>query len=677
MALGMVVPTKFTVQDRMTGFFSKAAAGAGRFGAFAAKAFQKAAGGAKTFKVAASAAFRSVAGEGSELGRIIKGVTIGNLFSKGIMALTREIKNVTAQFIDFDAAVVKASALFKDLDSKAAGFAESARAIGLASRWVASKTEFNAVDTAGALEKMAMAGMSSRTAINLLRGTTDLATAAGTDLTTAVDIATDALGAFGMAATKVNLQRVSDVMAKTASTFNTDLVMMFESIKKAGPSFTVAGQSIDTLAASIGVLANAGIKGGDAGTALNAVFTQLKTEASRTKLEKLIGSVTDAKGNFNDLFDILGRLQTRLDGMGNAQRGEILSGIFGVRGEKAVNLLLQTGGQQLKEYKSMLEMSAGAAAQMADVMRGSIKNQIEILKSSLTELGFKFIDTFKKKGSEALAALITTVNKIDPTRVIKNFSGALSGAITLLKILWELAPAILGVYTAFKTFKTVTTIIEEVNVALTILAAAQKTSAAGAAAMTAGAGVMTTAAGSATTAFTGLTTAITSSQLATAGLIGLAIGGAIAVWGFAKRNQERLAAEEKVSFEEWGMAHERALTAVDKWKMDFDAAQMRGDYEWIKKNPEVKYNDAKKRELEAIRLEGKPTSLKDFKVLEREGNNDMPDELKKFLKDYKELFEQITKGIDNLNEAPNKIPGRLSYASMGQEDFWSLAKAGM
>jgi TP901 family phage tail tape measure protein len=651
MALGMVVPTKFTVQDKMTSFFAKAAAGAGRFGADTARAFQKASRGAETFKVVAGAAFRSVAREGSGLDRIIKGVAIGSLISRGIITLAQGIRNVTNQFIDFDAAVVKSGALFKDLDSKAADFGESLNVIGLASRWVASKTEFNAVDTAGALEKMAMAGMSSRAAISLLAGTTDLATAAGTNLTTAVDIATDALGAFGMEATEVNLKRVSDVMAKTASAFNTDLTMMFETIKYAGPSFTAAGQSIDTLAASIGVLANAGIKGSSAGTSLNAVFTQMKTEASKTKLEKLIGPVTDAKGNFIDLFDILGRLQTRLNGLGNAQRGEILSGIFGTRGERAVNLLLQTGVTQLKEYKSMLEESTGAAAQMADVMRGSIKNQIEVLKSSLTELGFKFIDVFKKRGSETLARLITMVQKIDAAKVIDSFSNILSVAGKLLKILWDIGPVILGVYIGFKTFGTVTTIIREVNLAMAALTLTQGTTAA-----------------TATTAFTGLTTAISASQLAMAGLIGLAIGGAIAVWGMAKKNQQKIAIKAGVSYEGWGEAHNEALAAVERWRLDYDQAMMTGDYDWAQRNPQVFYEEELQRRLDVVREKEAKDSV------DKKG---MPDEIKKFLEEYEALLERIIKGINDINEAPEKIPGLLSYAQMGQEDFFSIARAGL
>jgi TP901 family phage tail tape measure protein len=352
----------------------------------------------------------------------------------------------TKQFIDFDAAVVEAGALFKDLDpSSTEAFQESLKEIEAEARRVAAITEYSAVDTAGALQKMAMAGMTSAQSIALLEGTTNLATAAGTDLTTAVDIATDALGAFGMSATKENLGRISDVMAKTASSFNTSLTAMFETIKYAGPAFTGAGQSVETLSASIGILANAGIKGSDAGTALNAIFTQLKTAAKQTELKKLGISISDAEGNFLNLFDILAQLENKLAGMGDVERGTILSSIFGVRGEKAVNLLLQTGTAQLKEYEAMLQDSAGAAQKMADVMRGSIKNQLAGLGSALTELGFKFLDAFQGKGVELIKKFTQAVRNFDPTPII-NFATTAIEVITAvarelarpIKLLWDL-----------------------------------------------------------------------------------------------------------------------------------------------------------------------------------------------------------------------------------------------
>lgn len=189
---------------------------------------------------------KQMAAVGQAAKTAVKGAAVG-----AFAALTAGIAVATKQYIEFDQAVTASGALFKDLDPTATGYADSLAAIGAKAREVAAITEFNAVDTAGALSKMAMAGMESDIAMELLAGTTDLATAAGTDLTTAVDIATDALGAFGKAATKDNLQEISDIMAKTASTSNTGLLDMFEAIKYAAPTFTAAGQEAQTLAAAL------------------------------------------------------------------------------------------------------------------------------------------------------------------------------------------------------------------------------------------------------------------------------------------------------------------------------------------------------------------------------------------------------------------------------------------
>jgi hypothetical protein len=188
------------------------------------------------------------------------------------------------------------------------------------------------------------------------------------------------------------------------------------------------------------------------------------------------------------------------------------------------------------------------------------------------------------------------------------------------------------------------------------------------------AGAAGIAATSASGAFAGLTTAITASQLAMAGLIGLAIGGAIAVWGIANRNQQRLADEAYVTKEEWGMAHDRALSAVEQWRMDSDLAMARGDYgDWIRNNPEVKYDAAMERELNAIRLAGKPTSIAAFKELEKgEGES----ELQKMLRENMEEMEALLGRIAGNTERRN-ISGLLNYAQMGQEDFFSIVRTGL
>ena len=83
--------------------------------------------------------------------------------------------------------------------------------------------------------------------------------------------------------------------------------------------------------------------------------------------------------------------------MGNAQRTAALSTVFGARSVTGINILLAEGSEKLKKYTNDLENSAGAADEMAEIMRGSLSNQFKILQSTAIELGFKFVEAFEKK----------------------------------------------------------------------------------------------------------------------------------------------------------------------------------------------------------------------------------------------------------------------------------------
>lgn len=385
---------------------------------------------------------------GSAAKTAVKGAAVGAFAALGV-----GIASATKQYIEFDQAITSSGALFKDLDSTSESFGASMEALGKTARGVAAVTEFNAVDTAGALTKMAYAGMTSETAMELLAGTTDLATAAGTDLTTAVDIATDALGAFNLDATAGNLQYVSDVMAKTASTANTSLTDMFEAIKYAGPGFTAAGQKAETLSAAIGALANAGIKGSSAGTALQAVFTELAKGKKQDILAGYGVSIADAEGNFLNLYDIIAQIEEKTASMSGVERSTFLDSVFGVRGGKAMNIILAQGAEAMKAYEATLKSSTGAAAQMAAVMRGSIANQINVLKSGLTELGFKFVEAFKNQGSEALQNLITYVQNFDPAPLIATLTRVFDVIGGIVSAIWNMKEFLIPLIAGIEAYK--------------------------------------------------------------------------------------------------------------------------------------------------------------------------------------------------------------------------------
>nr|DAW73070.1 MAG TPA: minor tail protein [Caudoviricetes sp.] len=398
---------------------------------------------------------QQLANVGTKLKSFAKGAALAGIALVGV-----GIGVATKQFIDYDAAVTGATAKFKDLDITSVDYKDNLKAVGKVARDVAAITEFNAVDTAGALDKMAMAGLTSKQSMALLAGTTNLATAAGADLTTAVDIATDALGAFGLMtedekALEGNLNRLSDVMAKTTNMFNTDISGFFESAKMGAATFTSTGQSLEDFSAMVGVMASSGIKGSESGTQLRNMMLSLASpsKTAAMALDRMGIKTTDAQGNFLNIIDILAQFEKGMKGMGDAEKAAALTDIFGKRTVTGVTLLLAEGTEGLKRYSKELQNAGGTAANVAAAMRGSLANRIEVLKSALTELGFKFVDAFAAKGGKAIENLTATITNFDPASIIDFLTAAFTVISKIVGVLWKIRIIIISLAIAWGVYK--------------------------------------------------------------------------------------------------------------------------------------------------------------------------------------------------------------------------------
>ena len=388
----------------------------------------------------------------------------------GIVALGAGLAFATREFIRLDDSITQAGAKFKDLDTTSANYKDTLKELSMAARDVGKVTEFSAVDAAGALDKFAMAGFNSSQSMALLMGTTNLATAAGTDLTTAVDIATDSLGAFNLVTEDTiqlekNLTRISDVMAKTTTTANTSLEEMFESVKAGAPAFTAAGQSIESFAALTGVMANAGIKGSISGTNLRNIMLRLsKPTGEAAGVIKELGIQTqDSEGNFLDIIDIIGQFEKGLNGMGSAQRTAALTTVFGARAVTGMNILLAEGSAALGSYREDIINSGGASKTMAEAMRQSLGNRLKVIKSGLTEIGLKFIEAFEEKGRGAIDKLIVGIQNFDVKPLVDGavrFMDFMEKAIPIVK---KFGPILLGIVAAIKAWSIAQVIL---NIAL-------------------------------------------------------------------------------------------------------------------------------------------------------------------------------------------------------------------
>jgi len=378
----------------------------------------------------------------------------------GLLTLTIATGAAAREFIALDDSITAAGAKFSDIDSTATDFRDRLKELSTAAREVGAVTEFSAVDAAGALDKFAMSGINAVQSMALLRGTTDLATAAGTDLTTAVDIATDSLGAFGKMTNDTvqlekNLTKVSDQMAKTTVTANTSLTELFDAVGKGAATFTNAGQSMATFNSFAGVLAKSTKKGGEAGTALRNVMLRLaKPTGEAADVIKSMGvRLADSKGDFRDVVDIIADFEKGLKGMGSQQKTAALSTVFGAKTVDAFNLLLAEGSVKLRTYRTEIENSAGASRKMADAIRTSLGNRIKVLRSSLTELGLQFVEAFEMQGRNALDILIQKVQEFDIQPVVEGVTQAFIILKKLFNFLSENTGVIKAVIAGFIAWK--------------------------------------------------------------------------------------------------------------------------------------------------------------------------------------------------------------------------------
>lgn len=297
---------------------------------------------------------------------------------------------------DFEQSIVSAAIKFPGAVRRGT---EAFKALEDAAKKTGATTEFTATQTAQALNFLALAGFNAETAIAALPGVVDLATSAELDLAAATDIASDALGAFGLMSKDastlgLNLARVNDVIAKTATSANTNVEQFFEAMKDGAPVATAAGASIETFAALVGKLADSGIKGSKAGTALKRVFLSLSapTSGATKQLRKLGISTTDSSGDLLDVVDILGQLEKSLDGLGNVERSKVLDDIFGKIPIAAVNVLLATGSEELRTFRDRLLGAKGASKEMATQLRSTTRGSINALISAVEGVTIAIFD---------------------------------------------------------------------------------------------------------------------------------------------------------------------------------------------------------------------------------------------------------------------------------------------
>ena len=267
-----------------------------------------------------------------------------------------------------------------------------------------ANTAFSATQAAEALNYMALAGYDVQTSMAMLPNVLNLAAAGDMELARASDMVTDTATAFGLVLEngQVDMERTTqlvDEMAKAASTGNT-------SVEQLGDAFLTVGglaqelnggmvtlsdgttQSVDgiqELEIALTSMANAGIKGSEAGTHMRNMLLKLSspTDDGVIAFEKLGVSVFDAGGKMRSLEDIFTDLSAGMDKLTQEEKLQAISDIFNTRDTAAAEALLAAVGQDWDKIGESILNAEGAAQQMADTQLNNLAGDVTLFQSAL------------------------------------------------------------------------------------------------------------------------------------------------------------------------------------------------------------------------------------------------------------------------------------------------------
>lgn len=284
---------------------------------------------------------------------------------------------------DFESAMSKVSAISGATGSDLDALNQKAQEMG-------AKTKFSATESAEAFTYMAMAGWKTEDMLQGIDGIMALAAADGLDLATTSDIVTDALTAFGLSASDSG--HFADVLAKASSNANTNVSMLGESFKYAAPVAGALGYSAEDTAIALGLMANAGIKGSQGGTALRGSLTRLikPTDDAAALMEQYGLSMTNTDGSMKSLGEVMNMLRDRLGGLTEAEQAQVAAQIFGQEAMSGMLAIINASDSDYAKLTDAIYDADGAAQQMADTMLDNLSGQLTLLKSALEGLAIQF-----------------------------------------------------------------------------------------------------------------------------------------------------------------------------------------------------------------------------------------------------------------------------------------------
>lgn len=369
-------------------------------------------------------------------------VALGNLAATGIQnavgALVDFGKESIQTGINFEAAMDEVAAISGTTGSKFDDLVSKAMEMG-------DVTKFSATESAEAFKYMAMAGWDADQMMAGIAGTMNLAAASGESLGTVSDIVTDVLTAMGKSADEAG--HFADVLAAASSSSNTNVAMMGETFKYAAPLAGTLGYEIEDLALATGLMANAGIKGSQAGTSLRSILTRMANPVKQSEMamSRLGISIENSDGSMKSLREVMTDMREAFAGLTESEQAQYAAMLGGQEAMSGLLAIVNASDEEFEKLAKSIDESQGAAQTMADVMMDNLGGSLEKLGGALETLGLAIFDDFKEPLKDAIDYATGFISKIGAAWQ----TGGLSAAIQTVSD--EVKPIFSDMFSAIET----------------------------------------------------------------------------------------------------------------------------------------------------------------------------------------------------------------------------------
>ena len=279
------------------------------------------------------------------------------------------------------------------------------------------ETSFTAQEVADAMTGLGRMGFDPSEITAAIEHVLNLSRATGTDLSESADIAANSLRIFGMEAGKMS--HVADILTATANGSAQTLTDLFEGLKMAGPQAAAAGENISELCASLGIMANMGIKGSLAGTALRKAYVQFADVKVQNVLRDVGVEAVDANGNLKKMAVIMRDVAEATAKMPTAERLSFMKDVFDVRGMMS-GLSLAGNIEELDKFLARLRDVSGQADETARAMDRGIGGSFRLFRSAvegtMNAVGEALSSTLQPMVARITAAINTFTKWVEANR---------------------------------------------------------------------------------------------------------------------------------------------------------------------------------------------------------------------------------------------------------------------